>query len=219
MELINSIVDFIAHLDLEKLGNFFNSFGIWAYLIIFLIIFCETGLVVTPFLPGDSLIFFLGALSASGEINVWLILAVLAIAAIFGDSANYFIGKTLGHTFFNSDNIRFFNRKNLDKTHRFFEKYGSKTIIISRFVPIVRTFAPFAAGMGCMPYMKFVVYNIIGGVSWVTLFITGGYLLAKFIPKDKFWVVEISIIVISLLPIIIEYVREKNKSKKEKTIS
>lgn len=219
MEIINNVIDFIIHLDLEKLGSFFNSFGIWAYIIIFLIIFCETGLVVTPFLPGDSLIFFLGALCASGKINIWLIFAFLVSAAILGNMTNYQIGKTLGHSVFNRDNIRFFNRKNLEKAHKFFEKYGSKTIIITRFVPIIRTFAPFAAGMGCMSYAKFAVYNIIGGFAWVTLFITGGFLLARFIPKDKFFIVEISIIAISLLPILIEYIREKRKNRKANAIN
>ena len=218
MGLIKYAIDFFVHLQ-PHLIAIFKDFGIWAYLIMFLIIFCETGLVVTPFLPGDSVIFLLGALSASSAINVWLLFVILVIAAITGNMANYYIGKAFGHTVFNRDNVRFFNRKNLEKAHGFFEKYGSKTIIITRFVPIIRTFAPFAAGMGCMPYMKFIVYNIIGGISWVTLFLASGYFLGRFIPENKFSIIVLVIVVISLIPIIIEYLREKSKSKDKKKIS
>ncbi len=212
MEFIQYCIDFFVHLE-PHLIAIFKDFGIWAYLIMFLIIFCETGLVVTPFLPGDSIIFFLGLLSASGKINVWLIFIVLVTAAITGNMMNYYIGKAFGHTVFNRDNVRFFNRKNLDKAHGFFEKYGSKTIIITRFVPIVRTFAPFAAGMGCMSFAKFVIYNIIGGISWVTIFITAGYFLGTLIPEKFLSIAILVIVAVSLLPMVIEYLREKNKNK------
>ena len=213
MGFIKYAIDFLVHLQPHLIG-IFKDFGVWAYLIMFLIIFCETGLVVTPFLPGDSVIFLLGALSASGKINVWIIFVLIVIAAITGNMLNYYIGKAFGHTVFNRDNVRFFNRKNLDKAHGFFDKYGSKTIIITRFVPIIRTFAPFAAGMGCMSYMKFIIYNIIGGISWVTLFLASGYFLGRFIPENRFSIIVLVIVVISLIPIIVEYLREKSKNKK-----
>ena len=211
MNIIMQFFDFVMHLD-TNLTQLARDFGIWTYLILFIVIFCETGLVVTPFLPGDSLIFLVGALAASGELNFPVIIAVLMIAAVLGDSCNYEIGKLLGTKLFYKENVRFLNKEYLIKTHAFYEKHGGKTIIIARFIPIIRTFAPFVAGMGSMNYSKFISYNVIGGISWVALFSFAGFLFGD-IPfvKNNFSLVILAIILISLLPGVIAYL----KSKKE----
>jgi len=211
MNIIMQFFNFIMHLD-THLTQLANDFGIWTYLILFIVIFCETGLVVTPFLPGDSLIFLVGALAASGELNFPVIIAVLMIAAVLGDSCNYEIGKYFGPKLFHKENVKFLNKEYLMKTHSFYEKHGGKTIIIARFIPIIRTFAPFVAGMGSMNYSKFISYNVIGGISWVALFSFAGFLFGD-IPfvKNNFSLVILAIILISLLPGVIAYL----KSKKE----
>lgn len=219
MEFIGRAVDFVLHLD-KYLNGLIQTFGIWTYLVLFLVIFCETGLVVTPFLPGDSLIFAAGAFAASGSLRVGWLFLILAAAAVLGDTANYWIGKKIGPKVFTKENSKIFKKEYLDRTHRFYEKYGTETIIIARFVPIVRTFAPFVAGIGRMSYGKFLSYNIVGGVGWVALFTFGGYFFGN-IPfvRGHFSLVIIAIILISLVPVlweILKHRREKKKKTEEK---
>ncbi len=209
MDWVFCFIDFFLHLD-KYLPLIIQSFGIWAYVIMFLVIFCETGLVVTPILPGDSLLFALGAFAAQGALNIEILLISLCIAAVAGDTVNYSIGKFLGPKVFHYPDSRFFKREYLVRTHQFYEKHGGKTIIIARFVPIIRTFAPFVAGIGTMKYLRFISYNIVGGVSWICLFLLAGYYFGG-IPavKRNFTLVIIAIIIISVMPGVIEYVRQK----------
>ena len=209
MDVLFHLIDFFLHLD-KYLPLIIQSFGIWAYVIMFLVIFCETGLVVTPILPGDSLLFALGAFAAQGALNIEILLISLCIAAVAGDTVNYSIGKFLGPKVFHYPDSRFFKREYLVRTHQFYEKHGGKTIIIARFVPIIRTFAPFVAGIGTMKYLRFISYNIVGGVSWICLFLLAGYYFGG-IPavKRNFTLVIIAIIIISVMPGVIEYVRQK----------
>jgi len=209
MDWVFCFIDFFLHLD-KYLPLIIQSFGIWAYVIMFLVIFCETGLVVTPILPGDSLLFALGAFAAQGALNIEILLISLCIAAVAGDTVNYSIGKFLGPKVFHYPDSRFFKREYLVRTHQFYEKHGGKTIIIARFVPIIRTFAPFVAGIGTMKYLRFISYNIVGGVSWICLFLLAGYYFGG-IPavKQNFTLVIIAIIIISVMPGVIEYVRQK----------
>ncbi|MFA6102748.1 MAG: DedA family protein [Victivallaceae bacterium] len=214
MDLIKQLIEMVLHLD-KHLGELVNYFGLWTYFILFIIIFCETGLVITPFLPGDSLLFAIGALSASNQFNVVAIAIVLTIAAIIGDTVNYHIGKYIGPKVFHKDNVRFLNKKHLIKTHEFYERHGGKTIIIARFMPIIRTFAPFVAGMGSMSYARFIVYNVVGGVLWVMLLVFAGYFFGNIpIVKKNFTLVIMAIIFISILPGIIAYWNERMSSKK-----
>ncbi|MDO4641548.1 MAG: DedA family protein [Neisseria sp.] len=212
--MIATVIDFILHID-QHLQDLSANYGPWIYAILFLIIFCETGLVVTPFLPGDSLLFAAGGIAALGEMNIHLMVLLLLAAAILGDAANFMIGKYFGEKLFSNPDSKIFKRAYLDKTHAFYEKYGGKTIIIARFVPIVRTFAPFVAGMAHMTYGKFIRYNIIGGVLWVVLFSYAGYFFAN-IPavKNNLGLVLGAIIVISILPAVIEIIRAKYAAKK-----
>jgi membrane-associated protein len=200
-----NIIDMFLHLD-TTLEKVIADYQTWVYLLLFAVVFCETGLVVTPFLPGDSLLFAAGAIAAGGALNPWMLLALLAAAAILGDGVNYAIGKFLGPKVLKNENSRIFKKHHLEKTHAFYEKYGGKTIILARFVPIVRTFAPFVAGVGTMSYAKFAVYNIVGGVVWVAGFIVAGYYFGN-LPavKSRFHLVIIAIIVISVIPIALEY--------------
>lgn len=212
MDFITALIDFILHID-RHLAEIVQTYGMWTYLILFLIIFCETGLVVTPFLPGDSLVFVIGALGASGALDIKLITILLIIAAIGGDTLNYHIGKLIGDKAFKIKDGKFFKKEYLERTHAFYERHGGKTIILSRFIPIIRTFAPFVAGIGSMTYWRFISYNIIGGLAWVLLFITGGYIFGNIpVVKHNFTLVIMAIIVISILPGIIAYL--KNKVKK-----
>jgi membrane-associated protein len=209
MEYIRESITFFLHID-KNLIEVIQQYGFWTYLLLFIIIFCETGLVVTPFLPGDSLLFVAGALSAvdtTGTLNIGLVFVVLAAAAIAGDTANYFIGHVVGHKVFEM-RLPFVKKEYLDRTHAFYEKYGGKAIILARFVPIVRTFAPFVAGIGSMTYSRFVTYNLIGGILWVALFVFSGYLIGN-IPliKDNFSIITVLIILISVTPVAIELVR------------
>jgi membrane-associated protein len=212
------IIDFILHID-EHLEYIVNTYHLWTYAIIFLIIFCETGLVVTPFLPGDSLIFAAGAIAAREgiAIDVHLLALVLFAAAVIGDTCNYEIGRFFGQKLFSNPNSKIFKQEYLEKTHNFYRKYGGKTIIIARFVPIVRTFAPFVAGMGKMHYTYFISYNVIGGAAWVAIFCYVGYFFGN-VPfvQQHFGVIAIAIIIISVLPAIIEVIREQRKIKKAK---
>ncbi|EFO79766.1 DedA protein [Oscillochloris trichoides DG-6] len=212
MEFITGIIDFIIHID-EHLGRFVTDYGAWTLGILFVIIFCETGLVFTPFLPGDSLLFAAGAISAQypDALPFGFMLILLIIAAILGDTVNYWIGSSLGHWLMNRPKP-LIKREYIDRTHAFFEKHGGKTIIMARFVPIVRTFAPFVAGMGKMSYRYFLTYNIVGGIVWVVLFLGAGYLFGN-VPfvKHNFEWVAIGIVLVSVLPIVIEFVRERGK--------
>ncbi len=205
------VVDFVLHLD-KHLGYVLESFGVWCYLLFFVIIFAETGLVVTPFLPGDSLLFALGTLAALDSINVVWLFVILSAAAILGDSANYAVGKYFGAVILKREGTWFLKKEHIDRTHRFYEKYGAKTIVIARFVPIVRTFAPFIAGVGKMTYMKFFSYNVIGGLLWVTLFVFGGYFFGNIpVIKRNFSLVIFAIIIISIMPAVIEVLRERRR--------
>lgn len=204
MELITWFIDFILHLD-KHLTQLVADYHVWVYVILFLIIFCETGLVVTPFLPGDSLLFAVGALAAvdaSGTLSAPLVWGLLIVAAILGNEVNFRIGKAIGPRAF-SGNIRFLKREYLEKTQAFYDRHGAKMIVMSRFVPIIRTFAPFVAGVGTMRRSTFAAYNFVGGFSWVTIFIWGGYLFGNVpIIKNNFGIVTISIIIISVLPMV-----------------
>ena len=196
MEFLSKVIAFVLHLD-THLSALIQQYGLWTYIILFVVIFCETGLVVTPFLPGDSLIFAAGTFAARGDLNVVVLFLVLAAAAVLGDTANYWIGKIIGPKVFQKENSRIFKKAYLERTHGFYEKYGAETIIIARFVPIVRTFAPFVAGIGRMSYGKFLSYNVVGGVGWVALFTFGGYFFGN-IPfvRKNFSLVIIAIILI-----------------------
>ncbi|MBI2107914.1 DedA family protein [Candidatus Woesearchaeota archaeon] len=211
MAFFNNIIDFILHLD-KYLSLLIQNFGIGTYLILFLIVFAETGLVVTPFLPGDSLLFAAGTFASIGALNVWWLFFSLSAAAILGDSLNYAIGKYMGPKVFRQKNARFLKKEYLDKTHNFYEKYGSKTIVLARFVPIVRTFAPFVAGIGRMSYLKFAFYNVFGGILWVGLLVFGGYFFGNItIVRQNFSLAIIVIIILSILPMIIEFWKHYRK--------
>lgn len=214
LQLIKMLFAFIIHIDVH-LSEIIQSYGLWTYLILFLIIFCETGLVVTPILPGDSLLFAAGTFAARGDFKIIWLSLVLSIAAILGDTANYWVGNFVGPRIFHKDHVRFLNKEYLDRTHKFYEKYGGKTIIIARFVPIIRTFAPFVAGIGSMTYWHFISYNIIGGIAWIAAFVFAGYYFGN-IPmvKNNFTMVIFAIIIISILPGVIEFVRQHRTNKK-----
>jgi membrane-associated protein len=209
VELVKTFFDIFMHLD-KHLGAVIQAYGTWTYLILFLIIFCETGLVITPILPGDSLLFAAGAFAAIGALEVMWLFMLLSVAAIAGDTVNYGIGSFLGPKVFHRENVRFLNREYLDRTHQFYERHGGKTIIIARFMPIIRTFAPFVAGMGKMTYVRFISYNVVGGIVWIAAFIFGGYYFGN-IPmvKRNFTLVILAIILLSILPGIIEFVRHR----------
>ncbi len=209
MDIILYFVDFFIHLD-KYLPGIVEGFGVWIYVIVFIVIFCETGLVVTPVLPGDSLLFALGALAALGALHIEALLILLCVAAIAGDSVNYAIGHYIGPKVFHYEDSRFFKKKYLVKTHEFYERHGGKTIIIARFMPFIRTFAPFVAGVGAMRYSKFILYNITGGIAWIGIFLLGGFFFGN-IPavKTNFTVVIVAIILISVMPGFIAYARQK----------
>ena len=209
MNQLESFLDLFIHLDYH-MNTLIQNFGIWTYLILFLIIFCETGLVVTPFLPGDSLLFMIGTFAANESFHLLTILGLLILSAILGDTVNYWIGNLLAPKIFRHENIRFLNKKYLERTHRFYEKYGGKTIMIARFVPIIRTFAPFLAGAGRMGYGRFLFYNVIGGILWISSFVLGGFFFGN-LPtvKNHFSLFIFGIIIVSLLPGLIEYLRHR----------
>jgi membrane-associated protein len=214
MQIVSELVDFILHLDVH-LNTIIQNFGVWTYLILFLIIFMETGFVITPFLPGDSLLFAAGSFAALGSLNVWALFITLTLAAILGDTINYWIGHYIGPRAF-SGNVRFLKKEYIDRTHDFYEKHGGKTIILARFIPIIRTFAPFVAGIGAMEYPRFFFFNVTGAILWVGLFTFGGYFFGNLpFVQDNFTIVIVAIIVISVLPGIFEFLRDKYKSRKE----
>lgn len=219
METIKNVIqwfiEFVLHMD-EQLPLIIASIGNWTYVALFVVIFIETGLVVTPFLPGDSLLFAAGAVSAnpSSGLNPWLLFGLLAAAAVLGDTANYWIGHTLGEKVFTKES-KWFKKEYLDRTHAFYEKHGGKTILLARFIPIIRTFAPFVAGVGRMRYGYFISYNVFGGLLWTGLMIWVGYFFGNLpIVKANFSLVIIAIIVISLLPPVFEFLKERSKSRR-----
>lgn len=212
MHFLKELLDFVLHLD-KHLSPIIHEYGAWTYLLLFAIVFCETGLVVTPFLPGDSLLFAAGAFAANGSLSVWALAGALIAAAILGDTANYWIGHFLGHRLLNSPR-RIIKPEHIAYTHEFFEKYGGKTVIIARFVPIVRTFAPFVAGLGSMSYGRFMSYNAVGGTAWVLLCTFAGYWFGNlpFVQKN-FSLVVLMIIVLSLLPAVWEFVQARRRAR------
>jgi membrane-associated protein len=208
MDLLRSVIDLFLHLD-QHLSRVIADYGVWTHLILFVIVFAETGLVVTPFLPGDSLLFAAGTFAALGSLDLWLVVVLLVAAAILGDTVNYWVGAWVGPRAF-SGNIRFLRKDYLDRTHAFYEKHGGKTVILARFVPIIRTFAPFVAGVGAMSYPKFITYNVVGAVLWVGLFVPAGYFFGN-IPtvRKNFTLVILAIIALSVVPIALEAIRSK----------
>ncbi len=205
----------MLHLD-ENIANIINLFGPFTYAIVFLIIFAETGLVVAPFLPGDSLLFIVGTLAGKGLLEIWSIYLTILIAAILGDTTNYWLGNKIGPRVFSKDNSRIFNKEYLEKTRDFYNKHGGKTIILARFVPLIRTFAPFVAGVGKMHYRTFFFYNIIGAFLWTTILTFAGYFFGGLpIIKENFEYAVIGVILISLLPMLVEYIKHKNQTPKK----
>jgi len=214
MDFLTNLFDIFLHVD-EYLGDIVRTIGVWTYVLLFLVIFAETGLVVTPFLPGDSLLFAAGAISslAPDTLNIVVLILVLSAAAILGDTVNYWIGHWVGPKAF-SGKVRFLKKEHLDRTNAFYAKHGGKTIILARFVPIVRTFAPFVAGIGAMNYSKFIIYNVVGGLAWVTIFTLLGYFFGNIpIVQHNFEYVIIAIVLISLLPAVWEVIAEKMRSR------
>jgi membrane-associated protein len=208
VEPLRTIIDFFLHLD-KHLSQVISQYGTWTHLILFLIVFCETGLVITPFLPGDSLLFAAGTFAALGALDVRLVIVLLIIAAVLGDTLNYWVGSYIGPRAFRG-NVRFLKQEYLERTHAFYEKHGGKTVILARFIPIIRTFAPFVAGVGAMSYPKFILYNVVGAVLWVVLFVLGGYFFGN-IPtvRNNFTLVILAIIALSVMPIVFEAVRAR----------
>lgn len=212
MEWLKTVIDFILHID-QHLVAITTEYGMWVYGILFLIIFAETGFVVTPFLPGDSLLFAAGALSASGVMNPWLLFGLLFVAAVLGDSVNYALGSYFGMRVFREES-KIFKLEYLHRTERFFARYGGKTIVIARFIPIVRTYAPFVAGASSMNYSRFIFYNILGGGIWVGLFILAGYLFGNIpIVKNNFSITVLGIIALSLIPVFVQFFKRKPKKR------
>jgi membrane-associated protein len=219
MDWIRQAIDIFLHLD-KHLNNLAAQLGVWLDGLLFLIVFCETGLVITPFLPGDSLLFAVGALAARPDspIHLPLTVVLMCVAAVVGDAVNFAIGKWAGPAIFHKDTGRFLNKQHLLRAQRFYEKYGGKTIFLARFVPIIRTFAPFVAGIGRMNYLRFAIYNVTGGISWVTAFLLGGYWFGNQ-PwvKNRFHWVIVAIVVISLVPVAVEYLRARREGRNSHT--
>ena len=213
MEILKNFIDIFLHLD-KFLGNIITQYGTVTYIILFIVIFCETGLVVTPFLPGDSLIFAAGTFAAIGSLNPWVLFLILIVAAVGGDAVNYWIGYKIGPRAYTGE-IKLIKKEYIERTHAFFEKHGGKTIFLARFVPIVRTFAPFVAGVGQMSYGYFLRYNFFGGVAWVALFLALGYFFGTipFVQKN-FEFVIIAIVLVSVLPMLFEWLRSRREHAK-----
>ncbi|HXX58325.1 MAG TPA: DedA family protein [Thermodesulfovibrionales bacterium] len=212
MELLSNFIQIFLHLD-QHLDLIIRNYGTWTYAILFLIIFCETGLVVTPILPGDSLLFAAGTFAAVGSLEVASLVALLSVAAVAGNTVNYWIGHFVGPKVFHKEKVRLLNKEYLDRARRFYEKHGGKTIVVARFLPIIRTFAPFVAGIGSMNHWKFSIYNVTAGIAWVCVFVFGGYYFGN-LPavKQNFTFVILAIIIISLLPAVIEFLRHRRQS-------
>ncbi|MGA0833628.1 MAG: DedA family protein [Candidatus Kapaibacteriota bacterium] len=210
MELVQALIDFILHIDVH-LAALTADYGVWTYAILFLIVFAETGLVVAPFLPGDSLLFAAGAICALGTLDVTTMILLLIVAAVLGDGVNYAVGQRIGPRVFRSDTSRWFNKQHLTRTQAFYDKHGGKTIILARFMPFVRTFAPFVAGIGSMSYSRFLAYNVVGAVLWVGGFGVLGYFFGNQpVVKKNFTLVILGIIVISVMPIVVEFIRSRS---------
>jgi len=209
MTIIRTIIKAVLHLD-KYLNIIIQNYGMWTYGLLFLIIFCETGLVFTPFLPGDSILFATGAFASTGSLNIFALFIIFFVAAVVGDTANYHIGKKIGNGILEKQNVKFINKEYLNKAQNFYNKHGSMTIVLGRFIPIIRTFVPFVAGIGKMKYSKFITYNILGGFLWVTLMLGGGYFFGglPFI-KDHFSFVVIAIIAMSAIPVIVAFINSK----------
>jgi membrane-associated protein len=214
LDFLKTVVDFVLHLDVH-LADLIARYGTFTHLILFAIVFCETGLVIAPFLPGDSLLFATGTFAALGALDLWLVVGLLTAAAILGDTVNYWFGKKIGPRAF-SGRLRFLKQEHLRRTEEFYERHGKKTIILARFVPIIRTFAPFVAGVGSMQYRVFLLYNVVGGVVWVFLFVFAGYFFGN-IPavRKNFTLVILAIIVLSTLPIVFEYAKARRRSREQ----
>lgn len=211
MDWVKQFVDLFLHLD-THLSQVISQYGTWTYLILFLIVFCETGLVITPFLPGDSLLFAAGTFAALGDLDLWVMMLLLVVAAILGDTVNYWVGAAIGPRAFQG-NLRFLKKEHLDRTHAFYEKHGGKTIILARFVPIIRTFAPFVAGVGAMTYGRFLTYNVVGAVLWVGLLVPAGFFFGNIpIVRENFTIVILAIVAISVMPIAIEAFRGRRRT-------
>jgi membrane-associated protein len=211
MEWVKQFVDLFLHLD-THLSQVIAQYGTWTYLILFLIVFCETGLVITPFLPGDSLLFAAGTFAALGDLDVRLMILLLVVAAIVGDTVNYWVGAAIGPRAFQG-NHRFLKKEHLDRTHAFYEKHGGKTIILARFVPIIRTFAPFVAGVGAMSYGRFLTYNVVGAVLWVALLVLAGFFFGNIpVVRENFTIVILAIVAISVMPIAVEAIRGRRRT-------
>ena len=214
MGIFELLIDFILHLDVY-LDEIIQNFGVWTYAILFVVIFAETGLVVTPFLPGDSLLFAAGTFAALGSLNVLILWVVLFIAAVLGDTVNYWIGNKIGPAVFEKD-YRFLKREYLEQTQEFYDKHGGKTIVLARFVPIVRTFAPFVAGVGTMHYSRFLAFNVVGAFIWTALFVALGYFFGNIpIVKENFELAILGVILISVLPMVYEWLRHRNAKSSE----
>ncbi|KRU28931.1 membrane protein [Clostridium sporogenes] len=215
MSIIGNFINALLHLD-KYLNVIIQNYGVWTYALIFLIIFCETGLVITPFLPGDSILFAAGALAATGSFKIVILFVVLYLAAVIGDTVNYHIGQKIGTKILEKEDVKYLNKEYLKKAHTFYEKHGSMTIVVGRFIPIIRTFVPFVAGIGEMSYLKFIIYNVLGGLLWIALFLGGGYLFGNlpFI-KQHFSYVVIAIIIISIIPVAVTFIREKRNGGKK----
>jgi membrane-associated protein len=211
MDLVATLWDFAVHLD-AHLAAFIARHGAWVYALLFVIVFCETGLVVTPFLPGDSLLFVVGTLAAAGGMDIRLVIVLLICAALSGDNVNYWIGRWAGPKVFSAEHSRWFNRRHLDRTHAFYERHGGKAIIIARFVPIVRTYVPFVAGIGAMPYARFLAFSVVGALAWVVSLSLAGYWFGN-IPavKENLAVVIVVIVVLSVMPIALEFLRAQRR--------
>jgi membrane-associated protein len=208
MQFLADFLNIILHLDLY-LNSIIREYGFLTYLLLFIVVFCETGIVATPFLPGDSLLFAAGAIAASGSLNVFYLIIIFSAAAIAGDTVNYWIGNFVGPRIFKKKDSLFFKKEYLERTHRFYEKYGGKTIVLARFIPIIRTFAPFVAGIGKMNYGRFIFYNVFGGIFWVLFFVLSGYYFGNLtIVKQNFSLVILAIIFISFLPTIVNFIRK-----------
>ena len=219
MGLFPDLLEIILHLD-RHLLDLCTQYGAWVYAILFVIVFCETGLVVTPFLPGDSLLFAVGSLAAINALDLTLSIVLLITAAILGDTVNYWIGDYVGPKVFHQENSRFLNKEYLVRTHRFYEKHGGKTIIIARFLPIIRTFAPFVAGIGSMTYKRFLMFNVVGGALWVLLFVPAGYFFGS-VPfvKNNFSLVILALVLIPGIPSVVEVVRMQVKRRRARSQS
>lgn len=210
MDPLSSFVDFVLHVD-KYLNTIIQQYGTWTYIVLFLIIFCETGLVFTPFFPGDSLLFAAGAFAALGSLDVWILFATLTIAAVLGDTANYWIGHYFGKKMFKK-HARILKIEYLERAEQFYEKHGGKTILLARFVPIVRTFAPFVAGIGRMNYFRFLGYNVLGGITWVALFVFLGYFFGSIsFVQENFTLFIFAIIAVSFVPVVLEYLKYRKR--------